>query len=52
MVVMLPVEVDAGEVQTEELPRLVNAGAAGAFSSHWQEYGEVPPLKVADNVDC
>ena len=47
-----PVEVDAGEVHTEELPRLVNAMAPGAFSSHWQEYGEVPPVNIADNVDC
>ncbi len=50
--VRLPVEVDVGEVQTEELPRLVKAVVPGAFSSHWQAYGEVPPENVADNVDC
>jgi hypothetical protein len=48
----LPVEVDGGEVQTEEVPRLVKAVAPGASSSHWQAYGEVPPENVADNVDC
>jgi hypothetical protein len=50
--VRLPVEVDAGEVHDEELPKLLKAVAPGAFSSHWQAYGEVPPVNVADNVDC
>jgi hypothetical protein len=36
-VVKVPVEMDADDVHAEEPPRLVNAVAPGAFSSHWQE---------------
>ena len=36
-VVRVPVEMDADDVHAEEPPRLVNAVAPGAFSSHWQE---------------
>ena len=35
-VVRTPVEVEAGDVQPEGLPRVVKAVAPGAFSSHWQ----------------
>ena len=51
MMVRRPVEVDVGDVQADEAPRLLYALAPGAFWSHWHEYGGVPPLNVAPRVD-
>jgi len=48
MFVMLPVGIETGEVQGEELPRVVKLLAPGAFWSHLQTYGEVPPVNVAE----
>jgi hypothetical protein len=53
VVVNAPVEVEAGEVHAPAVPRLVNTVAPGAFCSHWQVNGEVPPENVSDRVeDC
>jgi len=51
VVVNAPVEVDAGEVHAAAVPRLLNTVAPGAFCSHWQVNGDVPPVNVSDRVD-
>ena len=53
VVLRAPVDIEVGEVQDEELPRLLKLPAPGAFCSQWHVYGETPPVKVAESdEDC
>jgi hypothetical protein len=44
-------DAEPGEVQEEEPPKLLKVFPPGTSMSHWQVYGEVPPLKVAERED-
>ena len=51
VVVNTPDEIEEGEVQAAAVPRLLKVVAPGAFCSHWQVNGEVPPENVSDRVE-
>ena len=51
VVVNAPVEVDAGDVHAAAVPKLLKVVAPGAFCSHWQVNGEVPPENESDKVE-
>lgn len=50
VVVKVPVDVSTGEVHDDELPRVVKPLAPGAFSSHLQMYGELPPVNDPERL--
>jgi len=53
VVVSVPDDMEDGDVHAPAVPRLLKIVAPGAFCSHWQVNGEVPPLNVSDSVeDC